>query len=544
MTVQYQISPPCDSRFYRLDDGSEINGIGELPVDLNSFREALNDTLWRDHNHPFAFVIRNVSMNEVLLIRDHLGIATLYYCRKTSGVLIVGETIPEVLAQLPQTPPLLEKHMIQLFSEEALYSDETIYQGIYRVEPGHIMRFKPNGDVVKHPFWQLERVGPTLYYPNDQDYLDHFTQLMAESLQNCTQSHENIAAEFSAGLDSCAVYSAARRNNINPKLYMHIGKPDTEPMKNYNPSYERDFIHQYPLIDLQRVNADAFDPIQIFKEYANWFAGPAPYAFFMFANPVHRAVAAGGHPILLSGFGGDQCVSGQIPLNYFLPELIHQKKYAQAWRALTYQDPGANTVLQLLNRALAYAGYMNSNFNAVIRFIKEIRHEVKTRLKGEDGQIPAALHPWHKRYHRSVREAEWFLLQGPGSHEVRMRIEYSSIVSKKMGFAYRYPLLYPKLLEFMQSLPLEQKRREGTGRWLIRRYLAQNMSTDVFSTYGKKEGMGIMPDAFNVYKQNFIQGCYQSVFKDLPYNHLIRHRNPLIELRRCIKAFMLKEGVI
>ncbi len=72
-------------------------------------------------------------------------------------------------------------------------------------------------------------------------------------------------------------------------------------------------MEAYPEVDIERVQAKNLDILSIFDEYAAWFKGPAPYLFFMFANPIHRAVSKQGYNILLSGFGGDQGVSSPIP---------------------------------------------------------------------------------------------------------------------------------------------------------------------------------------------------------------------------------------
>ena len=280
-----------------------------------------------------------------------MGIEPLYYCYHLGKRLIFGQSIPDILKHLPTTPPILENQIDMLFSSEKIDSDETLYQGIYRVEPGHLMHFKADGSIVKKAFWQLDPHGALLHYKDDRDYLDHFSMLMNEAIINATEHHTNIAAEFSAGLDSSAVYCASKAINITPKLYMHIASPGTVASNTYDITYENKFVDHYQLDNIQRIGADDFDPLQVFNEYAAWFAGPAPYLFPMFANPIHRAVTAGQHPILLSGFGGDQCVSGQLSLNFFLPELICQGEYKQAWDELN------NT--HWFKKALCYAKHMH-----------------------------------------------------------------------------------------------------------------------------------------------------------------------------------------
>ena len=321
---------------------------------------------------------------------------------------------------------------------------------------------------------------------------------------------------------------------------MHIACPGTKSALMYNDHYEKAFIDHYQLTDLQRIGADDFDPIQTFKKYADWFAGPAPYLFFMFAHNIHRAVAAGGHPILLSGFGGDQGVSSPIPLNFFLPQLVHQRKFRQAWLELTDQHKTSHSFAQQLKYGLNFAQYLHPTLFRLGIKIKNIKIGLKNSLQSASDPVLPIMNPYLKTSYHSVRDAEWFFLQGPYSHEVRMRIEYSSIISKKMGFEYRYPLLYPKLLEFLLSVPVEQKRHDHRGRYLLRQYLSQFPTGELFNHYKKKEGLAIVPSTFDLYKQNYEKGCYQQEFNNLPYPQHIRHKSLNIELRNNIKGYMLK----
>ena len=473
---------------------------------------------------------------DVVLVRDHFGIEPLYYCHHLGKKLIVAQTIPEILKQLPSIPPLLESQIHMLFSEKKYYSDETLYQGIYRVEPGHIMQFKSNGAVTKQAFWTLDPDKPLLTYADASDYVAHFSSLMDESICNATKNQTNIASEFSAGLDSSAVYCAAAHRDIYPKLYMHVESPKTPSGRSskyqYVAHYEEQFIKHFQLHDIERIGADGFDPIEVFEQYADWFAGPAPYLFFMFANPVHKAVSAGKHPILLSGFGGDQCVSGQLPMNFFLPDLMHQGQYKQAWRAL--KDSKG------IKKAFNFAKYAHPKlYEQALKFKiakKRLAHIGRPNVMH---QAPG-VHPYETMYYTSARRAECALLQGLESHEVRMRIEYSSLVSKKMGFEYRYPLLYPKLVEFMMRLPTTYKRYDGRGRYLIREYLAKHTPENLFHDYRKKDGLDIVPSTLNLFQEKFNQGCYQSIFQGLPYAALIKSKYKHIELRNMIKGYMLQ----
>lgn len=194
-------------------------------IPISSFENTLNPNNYRLLSHPFAYVIINRSSTECVLIRDHLGLRPLYYYYQ-SGRLIFGDTISDIIHQLPKTPDLLESEVTHLFGDVYSYTDNTLYKNIYRVEPGHMVHIKTNGRIVKSAFWQLEQEGSTLHYEDNQEYLEHFTSLMKESIRNATHGASSLAAEFSAGMDSTAIYGTCASIGLNPVLFMH--EPPTD----------------------------------------------------------------------------------------------------------------------------------------------------------------------------------------------------------------------------------------------------------------------------------------------------------------------------
>jgi len=480
-----------------------------------SIEEALSPVRWRERFTSFACVATDRDSGEAVLVRDHLGLTPLYFFHEPHKKLIFGDSLPDILAKLPATPALLESEVRNLFHEGAEYTDATLYRGIYRVEPGHLIHIRYDGTLEKKAYWRLEREGEPLHYTDDRDYLAHFTALLKEAVTVATAGQENLAAEYSAGLDSSAVYCAARSLGHRPKLYMLPATPGTSSAETYDDKHEKAFLEHFNLT-VERVLADDFDSREALEQCTQWFAGPSSYIYPLFALPLHRAVAAAKHSVLLSGFGGDQGVSGPVPMQFLLPTFIRQGEYRKAWRHLPTKNPA--------RKLWQYAKYSHPVF-----------HKLAGALKRSD----SIRHPFYTRYFKSLREAEWSFLQGPLSHEVRMRIEHAAIASRNLGFEYRYPLLYPKLLEFFLSIPHSQKRREG-GRFLIRRYLAQETTQEVFGGYKKRTGLGIFPCTFDRFKEQLRQGMLREEFENLPYPHLVKNDRPHKELTNRVKAYMLK----
>jgi hypothetical protein len=153
---------------------------------------------------------------------------------------------------------------------------------------------------------------------------------------------------------------------------------------------------------------------------------------------------------------------------------------------------------------------------------------VKHRLKNTNAP--------YRPYFPTVRDYESNLLAG---HALRMRIEYSAVLARSLGFEYGYPLLHPPLVDFCLALPPSQKRRHGQGRYLVRRYLATHL--DAGMAEKEKKGGGIMPSTFHHCKVALDQGKFDADFRDLPLHSAIKKQgNPRETLKGSLAAYMLK----
>lgn len=538
MTRTYHIRCPNYST-QKIQHGQILYATGTLPLQLKTYDDALNPALWAQHHQPFSAIIAHDSGTELVIVRDHLGLEPMYVSHAGRPFHVyAAPNLPTLFSLLPQTPVFDNDELTRLFSTSHLYSDNTLYQGVFRVEPGHFLHFNREGCCTKKAFWALTPQGETLVYQNPEEYVEHFSLLLKEAIEQTIPANASVAAEFSAGLDSTSVYCAAHACGLRPKLFMHGTPPNSDAEKRYQTKYEKAFFETYPNVSIERIQAVDFDLLSIFDKYAAWFQGPAPYLFFMFAHPIHRAVSEQGYSILLSGFGGDQGVSSPMTHNFFIPELMAQKNYKEIWQEIF--GARQKTSWQKLRSLITCSQYLHPKIHQSALFAKKVRAELHNLFCRGQNQVVTDPHPYLHRHYKTVREAEYTLLQGEQSHEIRMRIEYSSLVSKQMGFEYRYPLLYPKLLEFFVSLPLSQKRHQCSGRYLIRRYLKQFFPHDIFSGYLKKEGLDIVPATMTHYQDQFTKGQYAQAFQNLPYEHLISPTPHPIRLRHSIKGYMLK----
>ena len=138
-----------------------------------SIQAACDPLTWRDRAGAFSYAIADEDAEVYALVRDHFGLAPLYYFFD-GHCLIVGSNLPDVIRHLPVPAVLDTSALLSTLTWSPEYSDQTYYQQIKRVDPGCILYFSPNQPPRKIPFWVLDPNANDLIFLHEDDYLSGF----------------------------------------------------------------------------------------------------------------------------------------------------------------------------------------------------------------------------------------------------------------------------------------------------------------------------------------------------------------------------------
>lgn len=463
--------------FYAGSQAAKLASNGRL-----SRKTIAHQLSWRHMPGQYGLVIFDEYRNEVIMVRDHFGCQPLYYyCDEFSFVF--GQNLPDIIACLPGGVEENPSALFRLYRFKKMYSDDTFYKNIYRVEPGSILRINARGQKSKQIFWQLDPESPDLVLKSDAAYLDRFEELINESVGfNAGGRADELAGELSGGLDSGSILLTANGQGLKYPLFMHVAPIVSERTDDYY--YAKLLLDRLGRDNVSFIDASEFNVQKAIEHCAKIFAGFTPHIFYVLTQNISLAVAKSSRSVLLSGAGGDECVSCHAFKKEYLASIRQRQGLLACWQALHQRKM---TKLKFL---LDSAKYMHPWFYTSISLI-----EFLAKLKKDLGRYGACLFDRaHQKTHypRTVRQEEWYVLQGMASYSIRTRIEYSAVLANSMGYEYRYPLLYPALVEFCFKLPLEQKRRDGVGRYLIRQYLKRHNAPADLYLHNNKAG-GIFP---------------------------------------------------
>jgi asparagine synthase (glutamine-hydrolysing) len=156
-------------------------------------------------NGMYAFAIWDVRREELLLVRDRMGIKPLYYYPTPSGVLF-GSEPKAILANTLVEPIVDDGGLRELFSFVKT-PEQAIFRGMREVRPGQLVRVSREG-TSKRRYWTLE----SREHTDDTDTtVRKVRELLDDIVTRQLISDVPLCTLLSGGLDSSAITALAAK---------------------------------------------------------------------------------------------------------------------------------------------------------------------------------------------------------------------------------------------------------------------------------------------------------------------------------------------
>lgn len=177
-------------------------------------------------NGFFAFSFLDRAKNEIVLVRDRFGVKPLFYGQDQERVVFGSE--PKVLFAGGLEKTINESALNELFFYRYVSGENTVFQGVKRLLPGHWMRISTEGQIFEtHRWFSLKE--SALNHPTIKNPLDWFEEVFHQSIRYRMISDVPVGTLLSGGLDSSSVlFSQASQGfkglsswNISFSNYQH-----------------------------------------------------------------------------------------------------------------------------------------------------------------------------------------------------------------------------------------------------------------------------------------------------------------------------------
>ncbi|MGA8438823.1 MAG: asparagine synthase (glutamine-hydrolyzing) [Candidatus Sulfotelmatobacter sp.] len=169
----------------------------------------------------FAFAIWDRSKRCLFLARDRLGIKPLYY-RFDGNTLLFGSEVKAVLAYPGVKPEFNRGTLAEYLAFGYIAGAESMYSGIRKLMPGHILKLDDGGQLSTSSFWDMDLKADDGSQPRE-----HYVRRYREQLEECVSSHlmsdVPLGVFLSGGLDSSAVAALTTKIRKEPIETFSVG---------------------------------------------------------------------------------------------------------------------------------------------------------------------------------------------------------------------------------------------------------------------------------------------------------------------------------
>ena len=156
-------------------------------------------------NGMYAFAIWDTRTEQLLLIRDRMGIKPLYYQQTETGVLFGSE--PKAILANPDVEKVVDADGLRELFSVTKSPGKAVWSGMREVVPGTVVTFDRNG-LREHTYWQLEAREHT----DDQDTsVAHVRELLDDIVRRQLVADVPRCVLLSGGLDSSAMTALSAR---------------------------------------------------------------------------------------------------------------------------------------------------------------------------------------------------------------------------------------------------------------------------------------------------------------------------------------------
>lgn len=170
-------------------------------------------------NGIFAFALWDARRKQCVIARDHLGVKPLYY-RSHNGRLLFASEIKAILQAADYTADVDLAALGMLFTVRYVPSPHTLFRGISKLPPGHILVASANGIQLRR-YWnwkaRADRTG------DEAQIIEEYRHLLEDSIRLQMRSDVPVGLYLSSGVDSTALLAVMNKYCGGPVHTFTIG---------------------------------------------------------------------------------------------------------------------------------------------------------------------------------------------------------------------------------------------------------------------------------------------------------------------------------
>ena len=387
-------------------------------------------------------------MNKAYLVRDRLGQKPMYYNTTKQGLIFSSNLLS--LAKNVEKKTISTESLNLYLQLGAIPSPRTIFDKIYKVEPGEILEYDFQSDnfIAKSvKYWNIEE-----HLDNKRFSKDIFFDLFTDSITKRLNSDVPIANFLSGGIDSTA--------KINTFSVSYDGDAYDESLWFDQVANKYSTNQEIRSIDISNLTTEVDDALNAFDEP---YADPSVVPSFLLSKLISEKFK-----VAISGDGGDELLAGYRRIN----ETMSRNKNLSFLSTIfsvypAFLGTGNNFLKHSKNTTKAYSSYFEDN--KLLNLMG---------VENKNSYIDSIMPNISNDYKRiMISEYKFFL-----SEMMMMKIDRTSMAN---SLEVRSPFVDHKLVEYMLSVD-SSKINFNNSKQILKDYLQEDFDSDF--TNRKKMG--------------------------------------------------------
>jgi asparagine synthase (glutamine-hydrolysing) len=435
-------------------------------------------------NGIFAFALWDSKAKRLFLARDHLGVKPLYYALIGDQFLFASEI--KALLRHPQCPAEVDvRALSQLFTLRYVPSPDTLFRGIKKVPPAHLVAVDARGVSIRR-YWDRK---PAAVADDEADLVERYRDLVEDAVRLQMRSDVPVGLFLSSGIDSGALLAIMSRQSSRPVHTFTIGFEDGE--RTNETADARDLANRFGA-DHSEMMVTADDYQRYYERYL-WDieepVGNETAAAFYFVSLLARQKVK----VTLTGQGADEPWAGYSRhfgakvSGYYsrLPVAVTQGMIRPLVERFTRSETMRRGVVSLgerdaLSRFVKIYSFYSSEMKEKL-FQPWIRDQIST-----DGTEARESLQWLYRDVENLDPLTQILYMDTRSNLPDDLLMVGDKTSMANSVEARVPFLDYRLVEFAESLAPELRLKGRNAKYLHKKAIERWLPKEI--VYRKKKG--------------------------------------------------------
>jgi len=422
--------------------GHHFHSQSDTEVILHAYEEWGTGCLQR-FNGMWAFALWDEKAQQLFCARDRFGIKPFYYSDINGSFLFASEI--KALVEHPGVGKTPDDEVLGTYLAWGVqdHSARTMFDGISQLKPAHALIVTKDGPHVPYQYWDI-RINNAIRSENhDRQDKDRFLELLRDATRIHLRSDVAVGTCLSGGIDSSTL--AVLINNL---IRDEAPPSVSDRQKTFSVVFTDKRFDESRYID-EIVNATGVDshrtepaPEQLWDDIGRliWVQDEPFGSLSIYAQYCVMRLARKKVKVVLDGQGADELLAGY---------LAYQASYI---RELMHSHYTGKALLEIIGSLRIHRGFFSSALRQLL-VRRTRRHLLNVPVSPVD------------RYAGSLADV---LRRELCSTNLPALLHYEDRNSMAFSLESRVPYLDVRLVEYVASLPLDQKIQNGVTKIALR----------------------------------------------------------------------------